>query len=110
MGTREDEIERETEPEGGTRDEGEQNRGQGRKSEEARGCDGGPVHGRAGSREHEIVTTALDRFDLLELLLDEPADKRELTAALPVSRSTVNRALRDLERLDLVERVDGAYR
>jgi DNA-binding Lrp family transcriptional regulator len=58
----------------------------------------------------ETLTTVLDRLEFVDCLLDGPKGKRELAAELSVSRSTVNRAVRDLEALGLVERVDGAYR
>lgn len=61
-------------------------------------------------REHQVVTAVLDRSALVERLVDGPKEKRELTDELPVSRSTVNRAIRELETLDLVERTNGAYR
>ncbi|MFC6724286.1 helix-turn-helix transcriptional regulator [Halobium palmae] len=60
--------------------------------------------------EYEVVTTVLDRFDLVDRLTDGPKEKRELTEELSVSRSTVNRAIRDLESLGLVERVEEGYR
>jgi DNA-binding HxlR family transcriptional regulator len=58
----------------------------------------------------ETLTTVLDRLEFVDCLLDGPKGKRELAAELSVSRSTVNRAVRDLETLGLVERVDGTYR
>ena len=60
--------------------------------------------------ERETLTAVLDRFGFVDRLLDEPKEKRELAAELSVSRSTVNRAIRDPETLDVVERVDDAYR
>jgi hypothetical protein len=60
--------------------------------------------------ERETLTAVLDRFGFVDRLIDEPREKRELAAELSVSRSTVNRAIRDPETLDVVERVDGAYR
>ncbi|MFC4359790.1 helix-turn-helix transcriptional regulator [Halobium salinum] len=61
-------------------------------------------------REREIVATVFDRSELIDRLLDGPKEKRELVEELPVSRSTVNRAIRELETLELVERVDEGYR
>lgn len=58
----------------------------------------------------EMLETALGRFSFMECLGDEPKDKRTLVADLNCSRSTVNRGIRELESLDLVEYVDGSYR
>lgn len=50
------------------------------------------------------------REAVLAALVDERRGKRDLVDGLPVSRSTVDRAVRELETHDLVERVDGEYR
>lgn len=57
------------------------------------------------------LRAALDRrYAVLDAADSEAADKRELTARLSVSRSTVNRGVRELERLGLLERADDGYR
>lgn len=48
------------------------------------------------------------RADLLDALVDGPTEKRELVEVLGVSRSTIDRAVRELEGGDLVERRNGA--
>lgn len=58
----------------------------------------------------EAVRTVLDRREFLDALRDGPKDKRTLVEAADVSRSTVNRAVRDLETAHLVERTNGGYR
>lgn len=58
----------------------------------------------------EMLDTALCRFSFMECLDDEPKDKRTLVDEVHCSRSTVNRGIRELESLDLVEYVDGGYR
>lgn len=57
----------------------------------------------------EVVDTTLKRIDLLECLLDGPTDKRTLEDEVPVSRSTVDRAVRELEVLELVEYCSEGY-
>jgi predicted transcriptional regulator len=57
------------------------------------------------------LRAALDRrHAVLDAAGPDVVDKRELTARLSVSRSTVDRGVRELERLGLLERVDGGYR
>ncbi|AFK19523.1 tetratricopeptide repeat protein [Haloferax mediterranei ATCC 33500] len=50
-----------------------------------------------------------DRFDFLDTLDEGTLDKRELTEALPYSRSTVDRAIRDLITSGLVLDVQNGY-
>ncbi len=50
------------------------------------------------------------RRDLLAAADTDVVDKRDLTEALDVSRSTVDRGVRELERAGLAERVDGGVR
>lgn len=50
------------------------------------------------------------RETVLAALVDERRGKRALVEGLPVSRSTVDRAVRELETHDLVERTNGEYR
>ncbi|WP_276282136.1 helix-turn-helix transcriptional regulator [Halorussus caseinilyticus] len=50
------------------------------------------------------------RIDVLDRLLDDGRDKRELVGSLDCSRSTVDRAVRELESYDLVEYAEGEYR
>jgi len=49
------------------------------------------------------------RAPLLRELRGPPVGKRELVVTLDVSRSTVDRAIRELAAQDLVERTDGGY-
>lgn len=60
--------------------------------------------------EPDVIDTVKKRIDVLERLRDRPMDKRTLEESLPVSRSTLDRAVRELELLDLVEYADGTYR
>lgn len=46
---------------------------------------------------------------MFERLLDGPSYKRDLVASVDRSRSTVDRAVRELEAAGLVERADGGY-
>lgn len=57
----------------------------------------------------ELLELLGRRMEFLERLDDGPAAPRELVEDLPRSRTTVNRALRELRAKDLVERVDGGY-
>lgn len=57
----------------------------------------------------EPLDTVLRRATLLGVLVDGPVDKRSLVDALDVSRSTVDRAVRELESLGLVTRERGQF-
>lgn len=61
------------------------------------------------SSGEEVVELALRRRDILEALR-EPRDKRELVSGLEVSRSTVDRGIRELEVAGLVSWDCGNYR
>ncbi|WP_434523171.1 hypothetical protein [Halorubrum sp. AS12] len=54
-----------------------------------------------------IVDVVLKRQTVLEYICQCKPDKRTLVENLSESRPTINRAVRELEDLDLVERVDG---
>ncbi len=57
------------------------------------------------------VRAALDRrHAVLTAVGTEVVDKRELTEQVTVSRSTVDRGVRELERLGLIERANGGFR
>lgn len=57
------------------------------------------------------LRAALDRrHAVLEAVGTDVVNKRELTGRVSVSRSTVDRAVRELERLGLLERADGGFR
>ncbi|MFW5919952.1 MAG: helix-turn-helix transcriptional regulator [Halanaeroarchaeum sp.] len=56
--------------------------------------------------DDRLLTTLHRRADVLGLLVDEPRGKRSLIDELDVSRSTVDRALRELETYNCVTR-DG---
>lgn len=49
------------------------------------------------------------RTAVLRTLLDDPRDKPDLVGALGVSRSTVDRAVRELEGAALIERIEDGY-
>ncbi|WP_135821149.1 helix-turn-helix transcriptional regulator [Halostella litorea] len=57
----------------------------------------------------DILAVLDGRGDVLDSLREEPKDKRALEADLDVSRSTVDRALRELETAGLVDRDGGRY-
>lgn len=57
-----------------------------------------------------MVALLARRAPLLRELRRSPAAKNDLLSPLDVSRSTIDRAIRELERDDLVERIDGRYR
>ncbi|NHN46641.1 hypothetical protein G9464_03400 [Halostella sp. JP-L12] len=58
----------------------------------------------------EILKTVVDRRELLRRFADGPKDKRTLESEVSVSRSTVNRAVRELELLELIEYGADGYR
>lgn len=57
----------------------------------------------------ELVEVIKRRIDVLEECERNHPDKRELVEELPQSRSTINRALQELETLGLVDYADGGY-
>ncbi|ELZ98716.1 hypothetical protein C440_00130 [Haloferax mucosum ATCC BAA-1512] len=57
----------------------------------------------------EVLEVLAARVDVLAALARQPRKTSELTADLPVSRSTIDRGLRKLERVGFVETVDGAH-
>ncbi|MFC7156734.1 tetratricopeptide repeat protein [Halomarina halobia] len=59
--------------------------------------------------DDEFVRLLRRRGDFLDHLRGEPRRKRDLVEALDCSRSTVDRALRELEYAGLVERTGGGY-
>jgi predicted transcriptional regulator len=59
--------------------------------------------------ETNAVRLVTQRLDFLERLATSPSSKRELVADLPYSRSTVDRAVRDLEIADLIEQTGDGY-
>ena len=58
----------------------------------------------------EMMDVVVRRSDFLTELVDGPIHKPALQSELDVSRSTVYKAVRELEELELVERADGGYR
>lgn len=58
----------------------------------------------------ELLKLVGRRSEMLERLVDAPHEQGELESALGESRSTVDRALRELEEAGLVRWVDGSYR
>lgn len=57
-----------------------------------------------------VLETVVQRYPVLECLEGDPRDKRSLVAELDCSRSTIDRAIRELESRELLERTDGSYR
>lgn len=57
----------------------------------------------------ETVELLARREQLLAALIEQPRDKRSLTDCCAFSRSTVDRAIRELEARGLVTRRDGSY-
>jgi predicted transcriptional regulator len=57
----------------------------------------------------EFLATMERREDLLRELADEPLEKPALEECLDVSRSTVDRGIRELEECALVTRTDDGY-
>lgn len=62
------------------------------------------------SADPDVLQTVAKRSPLLERLADGPADKHELIAVLDCSRSTINRAIRELEWVDCIRRCDDEFR
>lgn len=58
----------------------------------------------------ELVSLLARRIEVLERLMDGQRTRPELVDELDISRSTVDRAVRELEGMGLVEFDDGAYR
>lgn len=58
----------------------------------------------------DIIDVVTRRADYIESVVDEPKDQRDLRNELDVSRSTVYKAVRELEDLGVLERSDGGYR
>jgi predicted transcriptional regulator len=66
----------------------------------------------ATSTEHvpvEVLDVLLDRVEFIDCLREEPCEKRTLAENLGVSRSTVDRAVRELEQTGLAEPVEDGY-
>jgi predicted transcriptional regulator len=63
------------------------------------------IYGPQASSEtvFEVTTAIGERFELMELLSYAAMDKRDLSDELDISRSTIDRSVRDLELLGLVE-------
>lgn len=57
----------------------------------------------------DVLDTLMCRIEVIECLLEEPRDKRTLVDDLEVSRSTVDRATRELEATDLITYTQGEY-
>lgn len=62
-----------------------------------------------GEGSRELVSVLARRRELLAELAAGDREKADLVAACSCSRSTVNRAVRDLETLGVVERREGGY-
>lgn len=61
-----------------------------------------------GSDIHDMIGVVSSRAAILSCIYEHSRDKRELTEALPQSRSTIDRAVRTLEEYDLVYREGGS--
>lgn len=59
--------------------------------------------------EKEVCSAVLQRWEVVNSLRERPQDKRTLVENLDCSRSTVNRAIRELESMAVVEYADGKY-
>jgi predicted transcriptional regulator len=55
------------------------------------------------SETRDVADVLAKRHDVLRALVEEPRPKRDLVEALDVPRSTLDRAVRELERVGLVE-------
>jgi predicted transcriptional regulator len=64
---------------------------------------------RSSDRGEELAELVLRRGDVLELLEGSRLDKPALVEQLSVSRSTIDRAIRELETHSLVRREQGGY-
>jgi predicted transcriptional regulator len=62
------------------------------------------------SPAHSLLETVTRRAAVIERLSGGLRDKRELTEGLDVSRQTVDRTVRELESVAIVERTDEGYR
>lgn len=62
------------------------------------------------SSDLDVLQTLSRRRDLLSRLENGPRRKRDLVADLSVSRSTIDRAIRELESVEFVERCEGSFR
>ncbi|ADD04995.1 HTH domain protein [Natrialba magadii ATCC 43099] len=58
----------------------------------------------------DVVETVSRRRELLEALATGPQRKRDLVEQLACSRSTIDRAIRELERFEFIERAESGYR
>lgn len=63
-----------------------------------------------GSGDERVLEVLANRESVLAAVRDDAVPKRDLVDELAVSRSTVDRAVRELETHDLVRRTDGGYR
>lgn len=73
----------------------------------AQTTDGTPLC-RTTSERADALTLLVNRRALLECA-QTPCDKRTLVAELPISRSTINWAVRELEQAGLIERTADGY-
>lgn len=55
----------------------------------------------------EMIDIVFNRADVLDMVCGGTHDKRELVDNLPISRPTIDRAIRELEEHDLVKRSGG---
>lgn len=58
----------------------------------------------------EIDTVVSNREKILQTLIDHPQSKASMETSLDYSRSTINRAIRELERHELVHYTDGIWK
>ncbi|SFK75380.1 Predicted transcriptional regulator, contains HTH domain [Halogranum rubrum] len=59
--------------------------------------------------DREAIRVVTQRVDFLELLTTSPLSKREVIDELPYSRSTVDRAIRDLQIAGLIDKEERGY-
>ena len=63
-----------------------------------------------GTDPRDLLSLIVRRGDVLRAIDPPGIDKREIVAQLTVSRSTVDRAVRELEGAGLIERTDNVFR
>ena len=68
-----------------------------------------PDHIQSPIASMTIIDTATRRSEFLECLLEQPKDKRMVVDDIGMSRATVDRGLRELENVGLIEYTDGRF-
>jgi predicted transcriptional regulator len=63
----------------------------------------------SGESSSQLRNVLENRADVLRYLVETPSTKPELVTALSAARSTIDRAVRDLEAVDCLTKRDGQY-